>query len=126
MFWVGWLCGTALTSKRVQDTLNSDAASILSLQHVRPQILLPDSRQSTPGSTTPQTFPQRLRPNDEQIPNLRKHLETRREGRIERPRPQQLDILGHILCDDERAGGVDLEFFEVVDQLGSEADGDFG
>lgn len=109
--------------QRIQHALHPHAPRILPSQHIRPQIALFDPHQRTPP---PQPLFQRLRSNDEQIPQLREDLHARGKGVVERPGTQQLRVLGQVLGDHEAAGGVDLEFLEVVEEQGAEAEGQFG
>ena len=109
--------------KSIQDALHPHTPHILAPQHIRSQIGPLDPHERTPPA---QPLPQGLGPDNKQIAQFRKNLHARLEGVVERPGAQEFGVLGQVLGDHEAAGGVDLEFLEVVEEEGAEAEGEFG
>ena len=107
--------------QQTQHTLHPYTPHILPPPHIPPQI--------TPHPPSPPNpLPQRLRPHNKQLPHRPQHLQPFLKPRIhipQLPAPQQLAVLANVLGHHDAAGGIDLEFFKVLEEEVAGWEGEF-
>lgn len=117
---------------QAQDTLHANTSSILPHKDIRLQIRLFNvctvSTSIIPTSTIQplDPIPQRLRPDDEQIRNLRQRIQTlNKRSRQTLPRLKQFNILCHIFRHDQPASERNRVSAEMCKQQGANTQSQF-